>query len=175
MEYICKVADRDELIRRWAYLIEANPGDRRCAGFRESALRHFDEKSTISYLGLLDGEIICEATAYIRDSAFIGDISEPSGLLSERMSYLAAFRTNQEYEGQGYFSRLYRFVEGDLKARGYTELSLGVGPDAVRNIEIYFHLGFTQYIKAVVQYEPSACDPSVLEEDVILFYKKRIG
>ena len=123
----------------------------------------------------MDGEIICEATAYICDSAFIGDISEPSGLLSERMSYLAAFRTNREYEGQGYFSRLYRFVEGDLKTRGYTELSLGVGPDAVRNIEIYFHLGFTQYIKTVVQYEPSARDPSVLEEDVILFYKKRIG
>lgn len=30
---------------------------------------------------------------------------------------------------------------------GYTELSLGVGPEAVRNIEIYFHLGYRDYIK----------------------------
>ena len=175
MGYLCKVADRAELARRWEYLVSIHPGDRRWAVFRESALKHFDEQSTVSYLGLLDGEIICEATAYIRESAFIGDISEPSGLLGSRMSYLAAFRTNREYEGKGYFRKLYDFAERDLKDRGYTELSVGVGPEAVRNMEIYFHLGFREYIKTVVQYEPSAADPSVQEEDVILFYKKKIG
>ncbi len=174
MGYVCKIADRDELIKRWEYLIRIHPGDNRWVGFRENALKHFDEKSTISYLGLLNDEIICEATAYIKDSAFIGDISEPSGLLSDRMGYLAAFRTNEEYEGKGYFSRLYAFVEKDMRQRGYTELSLGVGPDAVRNIQIYFHLGFREYIKTVIEYEPSKDDPSLKEEDVIIFYKKKI-
>ena len=65
-------------------------------------------------------------------------------------------------------------LEDDLKRRGYTELSLGVGPEAVRNIEIYFHLGFKDYIKTVIEYEPSKDDPNVKEEDVILFYKKKI-
>ena len=83
------------------------------------------------------------------------------------MAYLAAFRTNKEYEGKGYFSKLYRFIENDLKDKGYTELCLGVGPEAVRNIEIYFHLGFTEYIKTLIE-----CDSS--KEDVILFYKKKI-
>ena len=174
MGYLCKVADRDELSRRWEYLIRIHPGDPRWVGFRETSLRHYDEQSTISYLGILDDEIICEATAYIQDSAFVGDINDPSGLLSDRMSYLAAFRTNREYEGKGYFSRLYAFVENDLRKRGYTELSVGVGPKAVRNMEIYFHLGFREYIKTVVQYEPSWKNPSVQEEDVILFYKKKI-
>jgi len=173
--YVCKVADRDELARRWEYLIGIHPGDPRWLKFRENALKHYDEQSTISYLGFLDGEIICEATAYIKESAFIGDISDPSGLLSDRMSYLAAFRTNREYEGKGWFSRLYAFAEKDLRERGYTELSVGVGPEAVRNIQIYFHLGFREYIKTVIEYEPSRDDPSVPEEDVILFYKKKIG
>ena len=175
MGYICKTANREELIRRWEYLIKTSPGDNRWVRFREDALKHYDEKSTISYLGFLDDEIICEATAYIKDSAFIGDISEPSGLLSDSMSYLAAFRTNKEYEGKGYFRKLYDFAENDLRERGYTELSLGVGPEAVRNMEIYFHLGFRDYIKTVIQYEPSADDPSIQEEDVIIFYKKKIG
>ena len=61
-----------------------------------------------------------------------------------------------------------------MKERGYTELSLGVGPEAVRNIQMYFHLGFTEYIKTVIEYEPSKDNPSVKEEDVILFYKKNI-
>lgn len=65
-------------------------------------------------------------------------------------------------------------MENDLKNRGYSELSLGVGPEADGNIEIYFHLGFREYIKTVIEYEPSKDDPSVKEEDVILFYKKKI-
>ncbi len=172
--FICKVANRDELLKRWEYLIEIHPGNNKWVEFRDNAVKHYDEESTISYLGFLNDEIICEVTAYIKDSAFIGDISDSSGLLSNSMAYLAAFRTNKEYEGKGYFSKLYKFVEEDLKNRGYSELSLGVGPEAVRNIEIYFHLGFRDYIKTVIEYEPSKDDPNIKEEDVILFYKKEI-
>ena len=165
--FICKVANRKELLKRWDYLVEIHPGSNKWIEFKENALKHFDENSTISYLGFLNKEIICEITAYIKNSAFIGDISEPSGLLSDSMAYLAAFRTNKEYERTGYFSKLYRFVESDLKERGYTELSLGVGPEAVRNIEIYFHLGFREYIKTLIEQDQD-------QEDVILFYKKKI-
>ena len=132
--YVCKIANRDELLKRWDYLIEIHPGNNKWVEFKENALKHFDEKSTISYLGFLNDKIICEITAYIKDSAFIGDISDSSGLLNDSMAYLAAFRTNKEFEGKGYFSKLYNFVENDLKEKGYTELSLGVGPEAVRNM-----------------------------------------
>ena len=169
--YECKVANRDELLKRWDYLIKINPGNNKWVEFKGNALKHFDEKSTISYLGFLNNEIICEITAYIKDSAFIGDISEPSGLLSNNMAYLAAFRTNKEFEGKGYFSELYNYVENDLKEKGYTELSLGVGPEAVRNIEIYFHLGYRNYIKTLIEYETLE-DNTSKKEDVILFYKK---
>ena len=107
--FICKVANREELVKRWDYLIEINPGNNKWVEYREKALKHYDEGSTISYLGFLDDKAICELTAYIKESAFIGDISEPSGLLSDKMAYLAAFRTNKEYEGKGYFSKLYKF------------------------------------------------------------------
>ena len=171
--FICKVASREEVLKRWDYLTKINP-EKKWVEYRENAIKHFDENSTISYLGFLNDEIICEITAYIKNSAFIGDISDPSGLLSDSMAYLAAFRTNKEYEGQGYFSKLYGFVENDLKERGYKELTLGVGPDAVRNIQIYFHLGFKEYIKTVIEYETVEEDPQKQEEDVILFYKKMI-
>lgn len=165
--FICKIATREELLKRWKYLIEIHPGKNDWVIYKENAIRNFDNKSTISYLGFLDDEIICEATAYIKPSAFQGDISDSSGLLNDNMAYLAAFRTNKKYEGKGYFSKLYRFIENDLKEKGYTELCLGVGPEEVRNLEIYFHLGFTNYIKTVIEHTTS-------KEDVILFYKKEI-
>ena len=171
--FSCKVATRDELLKRWEYLIKIHPGNDDWVRYKENAVRNYDNGSTISYLGFLDDQIICEATAYIKESAFVGDISNHSGLLNDNMAYLAAFRTNKEYEGKGYFSKLYNFMEKDLKNRGYTELSLGVGPESVRNIEIYFHLGFREYIKTVIEYEQSKDDGSK-QEDVILFYKKRM-
>lgn len=144
-DFICKVATREELLKRWEYLINIHPDNNDWVRYKENAVRNFDNGSTISYLGLLNNN----------------------------MAYLAAFRTNKEYEGKGYFGKLYSFMESDLKQRGYSELSLGVGPEAVRNIEIYFHLGFREYIKTLIEHEPSKADPSKQEEDVILFYKKR--
>lgn len=164
--FICKIATREELLKRWEYLVEIHPGNNDWVVYKENALRNFDNKNTISYLGFLDDKIICEATAYIKEDAFIGDISDPSELLNDKMAYLAAFRTNKEYEGKGFFSKLYKYMENDLKEKGYLELSLGVGPEDVRNIEIYFHLGFRDYIKTLVEKENS-------KEDVILFYKKK--
>ncbi len=95
--FICKVATREELLKRWDYLINIHPGNNDWVKYKENAIRNFDDRSTIPYLGLLNDEIICEATAYIGESVFVGDISEPSGLLNDNMAYLAAFRTNKEY------------------------------------------------------------------------------
>ena len=52
------------------------------------------------------------------------------------MAYLAAFRTNKEFQGKGYFSKLYNFVENDLKKKGYTELSLGVVVEVINNVKV---------------------------------------
>lgn len=161
--YVCKVADRDELIKRWKYLVEIHPVNNIWEKFKDNALNNFDNDNTISYVGILNDEIICELTAYIKEEAFIDDIDDYDDLLSEERCYLAAFRTNKEYQGNGYFSLLFDYVVEDLKSRGYKELSLGVSPEEVRNMEIYFHLGFRDYIKSTTQ-----------DNELILFYKKDI-
>ena len=162
--YVCKVADRDELIKRWKYLVEIHPVNNIWEKFKDNALNNFDNDNTISYVGILNDEIICELTAYIKEEAFIDDIDDYDDLLSEERCYLAAFRTNKEYQGNGYFSLLFDYVVEDLKSRGYKELSLGVSPEEVRNMEIYFHLGFRDYIKSTTQ-----------DNELILFYKKDLG
>ena len=55
---------------------------------------------------------------------------------------------------------------------GYTELSLGVGPEAVRNIEIYFHLGYRDYIKTTI--EPPKNEFDIPEDEYCNFYKKHL-
>ena len=162
-KYICKIASREELEKRWNYLIEIHSVNNIWEKFKDNTLNNFDNDNTISYVGVLDGEIICELTAYIKEEAFIDDIDDYEDLLNDDRCYLAAFRTNKEHEGNGYFSLLFDYVVDDLKSRGYSELSLGVSPSEVRNMEIYFHLGFRDFIKSTTQ-----------DNDLILFYKKDI-
>ena len=122
--YVCKIATLDEIIKRMDYLIEIHPNNNIWVVAKENAVRGYNEGSKIMYIGLLNDEIICEATAYINESAFVGDIKETANLLSDDRAYLSAFRTNKEHQGKGYFSVLYKYMENDLKKRNYIELSL---------------------------------------------------
>lgn len=167
--YICKIANREEVLARWDFLVKTHPDDPEWDTFRENTIKHFDDGSMVVYYGILDSQIICEATAYVDSKAFIGDIEDPSGLQNTTMAYLAAFRTNKEYEGQGYFRKLYNFMENDLKLKGYSSLSLGVSPKDVRDIEIYFHLGFQEYIKTEIEKD---LDGNII--DFINYYKKNL-
>ena len=103
--YVCKVASRDELLKRWNYLVKIHSDNNSWVVFKENTIRNFDANNIIVYYGLLDDNIICEMTAYIKPDAFIGDIEDSEGLYSDTMAYLAAFRTDKEYEGNGYFAR----------------------------------------------------------------------
>ena len=173
--YICKIATLDEIIKRMDYLIEIHPNNNIWVVAKENAVRGYNEGSKLMYIGLLNDEIICEATAYINESAFVGDIKETANLLSDDRAYLSAFRTNKEHQGKGYFSELYKYMENDLKKRNYIELSLGVEPCEVKNMQIYFKYGFTNYIKTTIEYLPAIDENSKPKEEIINYYYKRIG
>lgn len=175
MEYVIKIATLDEIIKRMDYLIETHPGNNIWVVAKENAIRGYHEGSKIMYIGILDGEIISEATAYIKEEAFVGDIKDTENLLLDERVYLSAFRTNPEYRGQGYFSKLFKFMENDLKSRGYKEMSLGVEPCEVKNMMIYFNYGFTNYIKTNIEYLPAKDEFSKPIEEFVNYYYKRLG
>ena len=140
----------------------------------KGTIRGFNDNSRIVYVLEKDGIIISEATAYIKEEAFIGDINNIEELLSDNRVYLSAFRTDKEYRGKGYFSKLFKFMIDDLKSRGYTEACLGVEPCEVTNMEIYFKYGFTNYIKTSIEYLPAVNDESLPKEEIVSFYYKKL-
>lgn len=121
-EYICKIATLEEMEQNWNYLIEIHPNNNAWKIYKEEAIKNMKENNTIVYYGILDGTIISEATA------FISNTNDTNELVNENTSYLSAFRTRKEYQGKGYFSKLYKFMEDDLKSRGYTTLSVRSRP-----------------------------------------------
>ncbi len=149
--YICKIATLEEIISRCDTLIERHPGNKLWENVKVNTVNGFLNGSKIIYVGILNGEIICDVTAYVKEEAFIGDIEHTENLISDERAYLCGGRADKEYEGQGYFSKLYKFMEEDLKSRGYKELSLGVEPKEIRNLSIYKKWGFTNFIKTTIE------------------------
>ena len=56
----------------------------------------------------------------------------------------------------------------DLKKKGYKYVTLGVEPNETRNMMIYFHYGFREYIKSGMEFYPNGA------EAFVLYYKKSL-
>lgn len=173
-EMICRIASLEDVRTRWDYLINSHEDKEEWTTYSKYALRFNHNGSMIQYYGYIDDVCMCEATAVVSEIGFEGDIEDHAGLISNKCAYLSAFRTDKQYEGKGYFSQLFKFMINDLKSRGYEEVCLGVGPDNVRGIEIYFHLGFREYMKTTVEHTPvTEMNPNPVD-DYTSFYKMKI-
>ena len=117
-EYVCKIANFDELKENWDYLIKIHPNDNSWVEYKKQTIERFKDDRVIIYYGILNGRIISELTAMKSNL----DVQNSDGLVDDKTIYLSAFRTVKDYRGKGYFSKLYKFMENDLKNRGYTKL-----------------------------------------------------
>lgn len=162
--YICKIANLNMIIEKFDEEIKNHENKEEWESFKETAVKNFDNR--ITYMGLLNGKIINEATAIISNNDL--GIQNKDGLLDNKTAYLTAFRTNKAFQGKGYFSKLYSFMEKDLKQRGFKKLTLGVEPCEIKNMKIYFNWGYDKYIKTDYEVYPSG------EKILVNYYSKDI-
>lgn len=148
-EYICKMAAIDEMEVKWNYEIKKHK-NRNWKIWKHESISRVKNGQSIVYYGVLNGEIICEATAMFDKSI----VQNCEGLVDDKTVYLCAFRTVEKHQGKGYFSRLFQFMIDDLKRRGYKKVTLGVEPVEIDNLKIYQHLGFDTFIKSAQEIYP---------------------
>ena len=135
--YICKIASPEEMEQKWDYEISIHAEKENWIAWKAEAIEGCRSGRSIPYYGILDGTVICEATAILKP-----DLKQ----VPEQMAELCAFRTNSAYRGQGYFSKLKDFMLKDLKQKGYAKAVVGVEPEETMNREMYHHWGFTEYL-----------------------------
>lgn len=166
MNYVCKIASLEEMNTKWDYEIDNATDDKyNWTVWKKENISRFKKKYIIPYYGLLNGKIICECTAIINPKI----VQNSDGLVDKETAYLTAFRTIEEYQGQGYFSKLFKYMIDDLEKRGYKRVTLGVEPEELKNKTIYKKYGFTNYIKTCKETYP---DGTEIEVE---YYSKTIG
>lgn len=149
--FICKIASPQEMNVKWDYEIAQRGKDKEnWIDWKKRSIENYERGYTIPYYGILEGVIICEATAMIHPKV----VQNSTGLVGGHIVYLSAFRTIVKFQGKGYFSKLFHFMIDDLRHKGFTKATLGVEPDEEKNKEIYTHYGFTEYIKSGKEYYP---------------------
>ena len=136
--YFCKIASIEEMEQKWDYEISQHSEKRNWIVWKDEAIESARTGLSIPYYGILDGTVICEATAVL-NPGFEQACGKPDHTVE-----LCAFRTNKEYRGKGYFSKLMIFLQEDLKKKGYRKAVVGVEPKEKSNREIYRHWGFTE-------------------------------
>ena len=156
-KYICKIATVGEIEAKWNYEIKKNRNFN-WKMWKAEAVERAKHNQCISYYGILNGKIICEATAMLD----AGIVQNSNGLVDEKIVYLCAFRTNKKYQGKGYFSKLFKFMIDDLKYKGFEKVTLGVEPSETENLNIYKHLGFNKFIKSAQETYP---DVTIIDVD----------
>lgn len=150
-ELICKIPSLEEMNIKWDYEIKHSKQNKNnWVIWKNENIENFKKGNSIPYYGILNGRIICEATAMINPKI----VQNSDGLVANNMAYLSAFRTIEEYQGKGYFSILFKYMLKDLKEKGYTKVTLGVEPNQEKNKKIYHHYGFTEYIKLANEVYP---------------------
>lgn len=162
--YICRIASLDDVSKKFDYEIDHADDKDNWIVWKEKTLDRYKNNYIICYHGVLDGEIICETTAAIDKSV----VQNSEGLIDKDTVYLYAFRTITEYQGKGYFSKLFHYMIDDLKSRGYKRATLGVEPKEKKNYEIYQKYGFTNFIKKDIEEYPDG------EKVEVLYYAKEL-
>ena len=109
----CVIATKDLIIQKWNEEIKKHNDSDVWKEFKKESLRNVDNR--IVYMGLLNDKIIAEATAIISEKDL--DMQNKEDLVGSGKVCLSAFRTNKEYQNKGYFSKLYKFMEKDLKEK----------------------------------------------------------
>ena len=143
--FICKIASPQEMEIKWDYELARHKGSsENWRIWKEQSIENRRRGYTIPYYGILEGTIICEATAMVHPGA----VQNSEGLVDSHTVYLSAFRTISEFQGKGYFSKLFHFMLDDLRQKGFTKATLGVEPSEEENKAIYAHYGFTEFIKS---------------------------
>ena len=163
MTYSYRVATPTDLERIWDKNVAANPHDPAWLRWRSDYIRYNRDGLAVTYVVLCDGDPVGEGTLLL--SPDCGAISGRTPLCDGgRVANVNALRIEKSHEGQGHISALVRLMEREAARRGITTLTIGVEAAESRNLGIYLHWGYTNFVLSEVE-----------DGALILYYAKELA
>ena len=162
-EYQTHIASADELARIWEKDVAANDGDPRWLRWREEYIRYNALGMAVTFVVTADGDPVGQGTLILSPEckAVKGRPLLCDGIATGNVN---ALRIEKEHEGKHQISAMMRGMEAHARRLGLTALTIGAEAVETRNIGIYLHWGYTEY----VMHEED-------EDGLVLYYRKELA
>lgn len=155
-----RAATREDLESLWSLNITSHPEDNRWVHWKDEYIGYNLNGKAVTYAVVIDGQAVGEGTLLFSPDcrAIEGRTALADGV---SVANVNALRIIKAYEGQGHISSLMRLMEREALARGYTHLTIGVDAWETRNLAIYLHWGYRDFVMAEEE-----------DGDLVLYYAK---
>ena len=144
--FTCVPASPGKLKEIWDYNIRENSDDPRWIRWGEKAIEDNAAGRTKTFLVLKDAEPVGEGTL-IFDPACDAIRGRTDLADGKTVTNVNALRIRKEYENQGHISALMKLMEQYARDHGYQQITIGVEAAETRNLAIYLHWGYRQFIR----------------------------
>ena len=150
MEWTYGIASLPGLERIWEKNIENNKGDEDWVRWRREYIDYHMSGKSRTFLASLDGDPMGEGTLlFLPQCRAIGGREALAD--GKSVANVNALRMEKAYEGQGHTSRLVKRMEEYAREAGYRRLTIGVEAHMTRNLGIYLHWGYDEFVMSEVE------------------------
>lgn len=157
-----RIATIEDLNKIWDKDILKNKGENCWERWKEQYIDYNKSKKATTFVVLDNDEPIGQITVlFSTDCSAVKN--RPMLCDGKNIANMNAFRVDKNYEGQGHISKLVKMAENHAKEKGFSYLTIGSEAKESRNLAIYLHFGYTEFITSIID-----------ENELILFYGKKI-
>lgn len=159
---IYRRATYEDLDKIWNKDIKENADDKRYIKWKKEFITANSKNDIITFV-VLDNDDPVGQTSLILNSDCVKSPNKDI-LCNKESANMATFRIEKRFEGQGHISKLVKMAEDYARKLGYKYLTIGSEAKESRNLAIYLHWQYNQFIGFDIN-----------EGDLILYYRKNLS
>ena len=163
---IYRMATIKDLENVWDRDIEKHPDDSRWKRWKKEYIEYNKNDEVKTFVAVDGSKVVAQITVVFKSNvkAVLGKEKLCDG---KTICNMNAFRCDKEYEGKGHISKLVKLGEEYAKSIGYKYITIGSEARETRNLSIYFHFGYNEFLMSELDNE---------EEDspLVLYYGKNL-
>ena len=155
-------ATAEKLEQIWNQTIASHPDDDRWVKWKQNALRDNASGRSLTFLVLANDRPIGEGTLLF-DETCEAVVNLTGVVETGKTTNVNGLRIEKAFEGQGHISHLVHEMENYARAHGYEKITIGVEAKETRNLAIYLHWGYTEFLCSEID-----------EGEPVLYYGKAL-
>ncbi len=162
MSFTYDKASDSQLLKIWEKNISDNKGDDRWISWRDRAISENNCGKASTFIISHENSPIGEGTLIFSPQS---ECIRGRNILADNLTTanINALRIQEEFEGMGHISKLMKKIELHAAQLGYSYLTIGVEAKESRNLAIYLHWGYNEFV--LHEFE---------DGELVLYYRKKI-